>query len=150
MATEGHPIDCIETYLDDPVLPADFIKASGGVMEYWHHIENIKPKLSWMRSDFCSAPGMWTWGSFIFQCRTHLVSGPAQGQPLTAPHVIQGRHGSQLMGRHPTHARDHGYHENSGEAHQVEGSLLCWMWIWFWLQGWLHRAWCWIQQWVNT
>jgi len=89
VATGAHPIDCIKTYLDDPVFPADFIKASGGVMEYWHHIKNIKSKLSRMGSEFSWAPGTWTRGSFVFSnwCNPIASSVDAEHGRLEVSHL---------------------------------------------------------------
>jgi hypothetical protein len=51
------PIDDIETYLDDLIVPTSLIEGQGGPMKYWYHTELAMPKVSNMASDFLSAPG---------------------------------------------------------------------------------------------
>jgi hypothetical protein len=50
-------LDDINTYLDSPPLPADVVRASGGILKYWNSMKIECPAVAAMALDFGSAPG---------------------------------------------------------------------------------------------
>jgi len=134
-------------------------------MEYWNHIKNIKPKLSQVGSDFCLAPGVWTQGSFVFSnwCNPIASSVDAErafsrGQFKVSHIKLQHNMSSQTFKADVAVSlwvdtplrpgimnivkmveklieRRGGCHAECESDPDCEDD---------------YRAWCWIQQWVNT
>lgn len=55
--SQPRSLDDINTYLDDPVVSRDSVREAGGLIKYWHQAATLRPRVSKMGSDFCSAPG---------------------------------------------------------------------------------------------
>ncbi|KAF8888186.1 hypothetical protein CPB84DRAFT_1684296, partial [Gymnopilus junonius] len=57
-ATPGqYPVDDIQTYLKEDIIPYSSIQDASGYIQYWHKASKTWPHLAKMGLDYCSAPG---------------------------------------------------------------------------------------------
>ncbi|KAF8801762.1 hypothetical protein BYT27DRAFT_7114197, partial [Phlegmacium glaucopus] len=52
-----YPLDSIQAYFSESIVPSHLITEAGGYITYWYQLQNSQPSLSRMAQAYCSAPG---------------------------------------------------------------------------------------------